>query len=81
MNKKNSDDIKPPELNRSRMRPRIDGKKLTDVPLKYSQLFVPFSKFIPRDKLIKKITEKNSEERIKKYSEQYKAILKLELFL
>lgn len=73
----------------------IDGKKIEnfhkeieketnnsdDLPFRYSQLFVPYSKFMTRENLIKKLRKEGSKERIKKYNEQFKAILKLELFL
>lgn len=46
----------------------------------YSKIFIPFSKLIPLEDRIKEINNKYHNP-IKKYSEQFKAILKLELFL
>ncbi|TFF85671.1 MAG: hypothetical protein EU551_03560 [Promethearchaeota archaeon] len=58
-----------------------EKKNSEDFPFRYSQLFVPYSKFITKENLIKKLRRESSGERIEKYNEQFKAILKLELFL
>lgn len=56
------------------------GNGTNDIPFKYSDLFVPFSNFIKRETLIKKLRKENSKERIEKYSKEFKGILIRELF-
>lgn len=57
-----------------------ENKGTNDIPFKYSDLFVPFSNFIERETLMKKLRKENSKERIEKYSKEFKAILIRELF-
>jgi hypothetical protein len=77
----NTDMIDSNKLEDFRKEIEQERSKGDDLAFRYSQLFEPYSKFITREALLKKLRRESSGERIKKYNKQFKAILKLELFL